>query len=191
MDELQRVFGYLQKYPDGKIAIDIADPPIQQWIEFYPDTEEGVPAEMLEPTGMEARLTIFVDAEHARNQVTRRSVTGIMMLLNNTPLVWISKRQKTVETSTCGSELVAARIAIDLVVEMLYKLRLLGVRLEDQTVMLGDNMSVVLNATVPSSNLKKKHLACSYHRIRQAIAGKFVCKVWPCPFRTQPSRHQH
>jgi hypothetical protein len=183
MDELQRVFGYLQKYPDGRIAIDIADPPVrkdtvyttgQQWLEFYPDAEEDIPADMLEPAGMEARLTIFVDADHARNQVTRRSVTGIMMLLNNTPLVWISKRQKTVETSTYGSELVAARIAIDLVIEMRYKLRLLGVRLEDQTVMLGDNMSVVLNTTIPSSNLKKKHLACSYHRVREAIAGKFV-----------------
>jgi hypothetical protein len=40
--------------------------------------------------------------------------------------------------------------------------------------MLGDNMSVVLNTTIPSSSLKKKHLACSYHRIREAIAGKYV-----------------
>jgi hypothetical protein len=45
------------------------------------------------------------------------------------------ERQKTVETSTYGSELVAARIAIDLIIEMRYKLRLLGVRRE-QTVML-------------------------------------------------------
>jgi hypothetical protein len=180
VDEPQRVFGYLQKCPaDGKIAIDIADPPIrkdtvcttgQRWIEFHPDAdEEVVPANMLEPTGMEAGPTIHVDADHARNQVTRRSVTGIMMSLNNAPLVWISKRQKTVETSTCGSKLVAARIAIDLVIKMRYKLRLLGVRLEDQTVMLGDNMLVVLNASVPSSNLKKKHFACSYHRIPDAI----------------------
>ena len=96
------------------------------------------------------------------------------MLLNNTPIVWISKRQKTVETSTYGSELVAARIAIDLIIEMRYKMRLLGVRLEEQTIMLGDNMSVILNTTIPSSTLKKKHLACSYHRIREAIAGRFV-----------------
>jgi hypothetical protein len=183
MEELQRVFGYLQKYPNGKIAIDVSDPPIrtevsytsgQQWDEFYPDASEDIPDDMLEPKGMEARLTVFVDADHARNQVTRRSVTGIIMLLNNTPLVWISKRQKTVETSTYGSELVAARIAIDLIIEMRYKLRLLGVQLEEQTVMLGDNMSVVLNTTIPSSTLKKKHLACSYHRIREAIAGRFV-----------------
>jgi hypothetical protein len=30
MDELQRVFGHLQKHPDGNIAIDIADPPIRK-----------------------------------------------------------------------------------------------------------------------------------------------------------------
>ena len=160
MEELQRVFGYLQKYPNGKIAIDISDPPIrkeivytsgQQWIEFYMDASEDIPRDMLTPKGMEAKLTVVVDANHARNKVTRRSVTGIIMLLNNTPLVWISKRQKTVETSTYRSELVAARIAIDLIIEMRYKMQLLGVRLEEQTIMLGDNMPVVLNTTIPSS----------------------------------------
>ena len=40
--------------------------------------------------------------------------------------------------------------------------------------MLGDNMSVVLNTTVPSSPLKKKHQSCNYHRIREAIAAKIV-----------------
>ena len=61
-------------------------------------------------------LTCYVDADHARDKVTRRSVTGIVLLINNTPICWIFKRQKTVETSTYGSELVAARIAIDLLV---------------------------------------------------------------------------
>jgi hypothetical protein len=37
--------------------------------------------------------------------------------------------------------------------------------------MLGDNNSVVLNTSVPSSILKKKHHACAYHRVRKAIAG--------------------
>ena len=131
MEELQRIFGYLQKYPQGQIPINIAEPPIrqtclftsgQQWIEFYPDASEDIPNDMLEPKGMEAKLTVYVDADPAQNKVTRRSVTGIIMLLNNTPLVWISKRQKTVETSTYGSELVAARIAIDLIIERRYKL---------------------------------------------------------------------
>lgn len=86
----------------------------------------------------------------------------------------MSKRQKTVETSTYGSELVAARIAVDLLIEMRYKIRMLGVPLEDTSVMVGDNMSVVVNTTLPSSSLKKKHLACAYHRVKEAIAAGFI-----------------
>ena len=40
--------------------------------------------------------------------------------------------------------------------------------------MLGDNNSVVLNTFVPSSVLKKKHKACAYHRVCEAIAGGIV-----------------
>ena len=106
--------------------------------------------------GQKATFTCYVDADHARDKVTCRSVTGVVLLMNNTPITWISKRQKTVETSTYGSELVAARVAADLLIEMRYKLRMLGVLIEDSSVMVGDNMSVVINTTLPSSALKKK-----------------------------------
>ena len=43
-----------------------------------------------------------------------------------------------------------------------------------QAYMVGDNYSVILNTTLPSSAIKKKHLACNYHRIREAIAGKII-----------------
>ena len=35
-------------------------------------------------------------------------------------------------------------------------------------------MSVVLNMTVPSSPLKKKHLGCAYNRVREAIAAGII-----------------
>ena len=57
-------------------------------------------------------------------------------------------------------------------------LRSLGVDLEGPTLMLGDNMLVVLNTSVPSSVLKKKHNAIAYHCVREAIAAKvlrFTC----------------
>ena len=40
--------------------------------------------------------------------------------------------------------------------------------------LLGDNMAVILNTTIPSSTLKKKHQACNYHKIRESIAGGFI-----------------
>ena len=46
--------------------------------------------------------------------------------------------------------------------------------LEGPALLLGDNMSVVLNTTVPSSVLKKKHLSLSYHRIKEAVAMEIM-----------------
>ena len=110
---------------------------------------------MLEPLSKECTVTCFVDADHARDKVTCRSVTGILLLVNNTPLIWYTKRQKTVETSTYGSELVAARLGTEMVIEVRYKLRMSGMGLEKTSLIVGDNMSVISNNTTPSSMLKK------------------------------------
>ena len=68
----------------------------------------------------------------------------------------------------------AARVATDLIIETRYMLRTIGARIDGPALMLGDNMSVVLNTSVPSSVLKKKHCAISYHRVREAIAAKIM-----------------
>ena len=180
-----RVFGYLLKYPKGRIIIDPSDhrtPELTEditdhgdkWDELYPEAQEELPHNMPIPMGNEIHLTCYVDADHASDQVTRRSTTGIILFANNTPLTWISRRQKTVETSTYGSELVAARVAVEVILEWRYKLRMLGIKTTKTSTMLGDNMSVVINTTLPSSQLKKKHNACAYHRVREAIAAKII-----------------
>jgi hypothetical protein len=179
---MKRVFGYLKRYSSGRIVVDPSYPDHSRfetskydWSEFYPDAMEEYPPYMPEKRGNKpARITVWVDADHAHDVVTRRSVTGILLLVNNMPVKWVSKRQNTVETSTYGSELVAARMAVDLVIEYRYKLRMLGVPVDEPALMLGDNLSVVLNTTVPSSQLKKKHNAIAYHRIREAIAADIV-----------------
>ena len=51
---------------------------------------------------------------------------------------------------------------------------MLGVPIEKTSHMLGDNMSVILNTTIPSSMLKKKHQGCAYHRVRETIAANIA-----------------
>lgn len=51
---------------------------------------------------------------------------------------------------------------------------MLGVPIDGSTLLLGDNKSVVLNTTVPSSALKKKHCAIAYHRVREAVAARII-----------------
>ncbi len=121
--------------------------------EFYPDAKEELPPAGTVPIvkGSKAKITAYVDADHAHDQDTRRSVTSILIFVNNTLLRAYTKHQRTVETSTYGSELVASRIAAELVMEYRYALRSLGVEIDGPTLMLGDNNAVVLNTTLPSS----------------------------------------
>jgi hypothetical protein len=67
-------------------------------------------------------MTDYVDTDHAHDLVTRRSITGIYMMLNNTPVRWVSKRQKKVETSTYGLDLAASRITTELILEVIFML---------------------------------------------------------------------
>jgi len=79
-----------------------------------------------------------------------------------------------VKSSTYGSEMVTARIASELILEVRYKLRMMGVPIDGPALLLGDNLSVILSTTVPSATLKKKHQAICYHHIRECIAANIL-----------------
>jgi hypothetical protein len=141
---------------------------------FYQVAGEDISKDLSPEKGSRVRMTVYVDAYHAHALVTRRSIRGILVMLNNTPIRWVSKRQKIVETSTYGSKLVASRVVTELILEVRYILHSLGVALYRPALMLGDNMSVVLSTTVPSSVLKKKHNAIAYYRVRETNAARIM-----------------
>jgi hypothetical protein len=65
-------------------------------MESNPDASEEIPKNLPPEKGPRVTMTVYVDTDHAHDLVTRRSITGILVMLNNTPIGWISKRQKTV-----------------------------------------------------------------------------------------------
>ena len=101
-----------------------------------------------------------------------------MHFLNQTPIDAYTKRQSTVETATYGSEFVAARTAVDQIIDIRTTLRYLGVPIRDKSYMFGDNKSVVTSSTIPNSTISKRHHLASYHRVREAIAAKFISFHW-------------
>ena len=111
--------------------------------------------------GRKVILTMYADANLYHDKVTGRSVTGLILMLNKTPIDWFSKKQLSVESATYGLEFVAARIGTDKIVEMRYMLRMLGVSVEGPSVMFGDNLAVVNSASIPEATLKKRHKALS------------------------------
>ena len=138
---------------------------------IYPDALDELPHNMPSPRGEPVNITIFVDADHAGNRVTRRSHTGIVIFINSAPIIWFSKRQNTVETSTFGSEFIALKIATELNDALIYKLRMFGVPIEGETRILCDNEAVVNSSSFAEATLKKKHCSIAFHRVRESVAS--------------------
>ena len=144
------------------------------WEYVYGNIKEEIPYTMPIPKGREVKITMFADANLYHDMVTGRSVTGLLMMLNGTPIDWFSKKQQCVETAAYGSEFVAARIGVDKIIEMRYMLRMLGVPMKGPSIMFGDNLAVINSSAIPDDTLKKRHNALAYHRVREAIAAKII-----------------
>jgi hypothetical protein len=63
-------------------------------------------------------MTVYAEVDHAHELFIRRSITGILILLNKTFIRWIYMGHKTVKTSTNSSELVASRIATEIIIKV-------------------------------------------------------------------------
>jgi len=170
------IFSYLQVYPDWKLVMDSTYndhiPEIEQrdWSEFYPFAKKMNPPDMPEALGVGVELTMFVDASHTTNLITRQSRTGVLIYVNKAPIIWLSKKQNSIETSSFGSEFMALKTGVELLEGLIFKLQMMGVPVEGYCDTCVDNMLVVNNTSVPESVLKKKSNSIAYHFVRSKCA---------------------
>jgi hypothetical protein len=118
------------------------------------------------------QLRLFVDSDHAGEELTRRSRTGYIIYMNSAAILWHSKQQGTDETSVFGAKFVAMKTGNEASRGLRYKLRMMGIPLDGPTYIFGDNMSVIHNTQRPESVLKKKSILaiCCYHFMRESVA---------------------
>ena len=88
----------------------------------------------------------------------------------NAPIIWFSNNQNTADSITFGSEFMAMRIAIYLIVAIIYKLKMFGGPLDGPSDVMCDNQGVVKKTILPQSNFSKKHIALKYHVVRKTDA---------------------
>jgi hypothetical protein len=183
LERLKRIIGYVKRNSDGAIRFrtNIPDHESQgipekfDWCSsIYGNVKEELPKDMPTPKGKVMRLTTYQDANLYHDTVTGRSVTGVLHLLNQTPVHWYSKRQGRVQSATYGSEFMAARTATEQIIDIRYTLRMMGIPIDGPSWMFGDNQSVVTSATIPDSTLNKRHNALSYHLVRECIAAEII-----------------
>jgi hypothetical protein len=181
LEVVYHIFAYLKKHENSTLVFDDAVPFIDErwfkdvsWKDFYGDMTKAIPPNMPKPRGNKVKMMTFVDSDHAGNLATRRSQMGILIFLNKAPIVWFSKRQNTVETSTFGSEFVAMQVAVEMIEGLCYKLRMFSIPIDGPTDILCDNQSVVTSSSVPESVLSKKHNSICYHHVHEACAAGTV-----------------
>ena len=180
--QLFRMFSYLEKQHNCEMVfdhtvpdIDKADFPKENWDNTVYANERGelkedVPTNLPTPLGKGFTMRVYVDSDHAGDQVTRRSRTGFLVFLNNALIYWTSKKQTTIETSSFGSEFMAMKHATEYVRGLRYKLRAMGIPVIDCAYIYGDNKSVLVNSAVPHSQLKKKSNSVAFHHVREGSA---------------------
>ena len=112
--------------------------------------------------------------------MTRRSVSGIIAFVGSTPISWTSKRQGTIESSSYSAEFCAGRVACKEAITLHYMLRSLGVTVPGPTRLCGDNLGMIMSSTNPDSEIKKNHVAISFHKLRESAAARIVNLIKVC-----------
>ena len=112
-----------------------------------------------------------MDSDHASDHISRGSRTGFFIKLNSLPIYWMLKKQSGIETSSFESEFMALKHCCKYVRGLRYKLRMMGIQINDPTYVFGDYKAVLVNLAVPNSVLKKKSNSIAYHFVCEGTAS--------------------
>ena len=197
LQQVFNIFAYLKKHHNTEMIFDPSDPnidmdmfPREDWshsVYVGDDAElsEPVPDNAPEQRGHGFTMRLFCDSDHAGDSVTRRSRTGYLVYLQNAMIQWYSKKQTSVETSSFGSEFMALKVATEYVRGLRYKLRMMGIPINECCYVYGDNQSVLVNSSQPDSALKKKSNSIAFHHVREGTARD----EWRCAYINTDDNH--
>ena len=156
LEQVIHMSGYLKMHPKRKIAFDAAHPSIDErrfkkydWYDFYRGAKEAILLDCPEPLGNSISTHFFVDADLAEKFISRRSQMGVLIFCNRAPIIWHSKRQNAVETSSFGSEMSGLKNGVKLVKVLRYKLIMFGAPIEGAIHIYCDNEAVYKNGSIP------------------------------------------
>jgi len=123
------------------------------------------------------RIVAYSDAAFAVDEL-KQSVSGWVVYLNGTPILFGSLRQTVVVDSSCSAEYVAASICVKQIMELENMLEFLEVHCEKPYRMYTDSMACQHIACNKSRLGKVRHLAIRTHLIRCHISLGDIELVW-------------
>jgi hypothetical protein len=128
-----------------------------------------------EKGGGKTQLTGFSDSDFAGDIDDRKSTTGVLFCLGQSPITWQSNKQKVVALSSCEAEYIAAGSGACQGVWLARLLKeLLGTE-SGAPVLKVDNKSAIDLSKNPVHHDRSKHIEVKYHFIRECVeSGKII-----------------
>ena len=74
--------------PTDENIFQVVGRDLDEWKYFNPGDKEMIPMHVEEALGKYVLIKSYVDANHAGNMVNRRSHSGIIIYVNNSPIIW-------------------------------------------------------------------------------------------------------
>ena len=114
------------------------------------------------------RVRAICDSDYAGDPETRRSVSGFIVYVNECPVAWRSRQQKTTSLSSCESEYYAMTEAATELMYVKQLFEFLEVPIELPMVIQADNQGAIFLARNETSS-RTKHVDVRYHFIRELV----------------------
>ncbi|CAN0135394.1 unnamed protein product, partial [Heterosigma akashiwo] len=115
-------------------------------------------------------LRAFSDADFCNDRIDGKSVTGYILFLGDAPIVWSSKLQGAVTTSTVEAEYLALRSAVKDIMWLRSLLAEMGCPQHDPTPVVEDNSACVEWANDLVVSKRNRHFHVSYHLAKEQVS---------------------
>lgn len=138
------------------------------------------------PKSENFELIGFADADYASDTVTRKSTSGFVVTLGNSPISWASRLQKSVAQSTTEAEYVAIA---DCTKDILWYIQLfkeLSIPILPPIKIMSDNQGAILLTKNSVFHKRTKHIDVRFHAIRD-YQDQGLIKVYYTPTDQQPA----
>ena len=129
---------------------------------------------------LDLELTGDVDSEYAGDTMDRKSMTGWLIDLNGTPVMWQSKQHSIVTTSSTESEYVGYTMIAKSITWIRNVLKFMGFNMSQPTKVRVDNQGAMKMAETPKQHGRTKHIDVRYHYIREKVSDGTIELVY-CP----------
>lgn len=115
---------------------------------------------------------IYSDSDWATDAMTRRSTTGFIVLLNGLPMIFYSRKQKSVALSSCEAEIFAMSQGIRMVIWMKAVFEELIIKTDKHRyTVFGDSKSAIDLLNSDSGSSPQKHIDIRIKYIKEMVTN--------------------